>query len=151
MFSFFKKASVVNSQPRPEVELRQTFEKLQSANALTLTALHMSVNHLYEVLGMDDRLIELISVTGAEYEKRRLGHFAHLEKIFQMEKSLADKGMNTESVAVKLIARWYACRLVGGTLKESFSQQDAMRIFDHFKQTRVIDLDPPRRSRMPPS
>lgn len=151
MFGLIKKAFGLDNAPRPEVELRETFAKLLGTSEHSLKALHISLVRFYEVLGMDDRLINLISSSEAELAKQKAEHFAYLEKIFQMEKTFAEKGMNAESTAAKLIALWFGCYLVGGSLKETFAQQDARRIFEHFKKTTIIDLNPPRRAHISPS
>ena len=149
MFGFFKKKGS-DDVARPEVELRETFRKLQGANQIALIAIHININKLYEVLDMEERIINLI-MPGRDRNRsaEKQENFEYLTKIFQMSKNFEERGMSAESVAANLIALFYACHIVDGTLEQSFNQQAAKKIFDHFRHYKTIDLNPPRRG-MPP-
>ncbi len=140
MLKFLKAALGGKTVPAPDVELIGMFTKLQTAQPVVLKAIQYRVNHLYELLEIDDRQTEFVSdKLNGNVDVN--AHTEFLARLFKMEGEFFQKGMNEESVAAKLLALDYACL----TVKTSSLVDDCKRartIFSEFRSTGEIELNP---------
>lgn len=150
MFGFFKKASVTKGYPEPEVELRRSFVELLGETESRLSEVQEAVNHFVMMFDVDERILNKGMASGRERAAQAADNFAYIDKLFQMVEDYEKKGVHNMSVAVKLVALYLACNIMDCSFEQKFEQDKAIRLFDTFKWSGVIELNSPRRVHISP-
>lgn len=150
MFGIFKKAPVVLTHPEPEVELRRLFVELLGETESRLREVQDAVNHFVMMFDVDERILNKGMASGRERTALVADNLAHIENLFSMADGYDKKGMHDTAVEVKLVALYLACNIMDCSLEQKAVQNKAIELFETFKQSGVIELDPPRRVHISP-
>ena len=150
MFWFLKNTSHVKGHPEPEVELRQLFVELLGETESRLREVQDSVNHFLMMFDVDERILNKGMASDRERKAQIADNFAHIEKLFAMAGDYEKQGMHGRSVEVKLVALYLACNIMDCSFEQKSAQEKAILLFDTFRQSGVIELNPPRRVHISP-
>lgn len=150
MFGLFKKTTAVKCHPEPEVELRRIFVELLSESESRLSEVQDAVNHFVMMFDVDERILNQGMSSGRERADQVADNFAHIEKLFAMAEGYEKQGMHDTAVEVKLVALYLACNIMDCSFEQKSAQNKAIMLFDTFKQSGVIELNPPRRVHISP-
>jgi hypothetical protein len=150
VFGIFKKAPVVMTHPEPEVELRRLFVELLGETESRLREVQDAVNHFVMMFDVDERILNKVMSSGRERAAHVADNVAHIEKLFAMAEGYEKQGMHDKAVEVKLVALYLACNIMDCSFEQKSAQNKAIMLFETFKQSGVIELNPPRRVHISP-
>ncbi len=150
VFGFFKKVSAAKGHPEPEVELRRLFVELLGETEARLSEVQDAVNHLVSTFDVYERILNHAMSSGRERAAQVADNFAHVEKLFAMAEDYQNQGMYDTSVEVKLVALFWACNIMDCSFEQKAAQNKAITLFETFKHSGVIELNPPWRVHISP-
>lgn len=108
------------------------------------------VNHFVKMFDIDQRILNKGMSSGRERASQVADNFAHIEKLFGMAEDFEKQGNHDTSVELKLVALYLACNIMDCSYEQKAAQNKAIELFETFKQSGVIELNPPRRVHISP-